>query len=142
MKEVKNNTANSYLQAVFGLYDFLHRDGTLPYLKVLDDRNFSYVTDIGTTSYSTYKTFDGYLRPNKHTARTVTKQELAAILNACSCNRDRLLLLLLEETGLRIGEALGIKYTEDIDFAGRRIFVRYRTNNPNDAHAKTPKSAA
>lgn len=136
MKEVKNNTANSYLQAVFGLYDFLHRDGTLPYLKVLDDRNFSYVTDIGTTSYSTYKTFDGYLRPNKHTARTVTKQELAAILNACSCNRDRLLLLLLEETGLRIGEALGIKYTEDIDFAGRRIFVRYRTNNPNDAHAK------
>lgn len=42
----------------------------------------------------------------------------------------------MEETGLRIGEALGIKYTEDIDFAGRRIFVRYRTNNPNDAHAK------
>jgi len=132
MKEVKNNTANSYLQAVFGLYDFLHRDGTLPYLKVLDDRNFSYVMDIGTTSYSTYKTFDGYLRPNKHTARTV----LAAILNAYSCNRDRLLLLLLEETGIRIGEALGIKYTEDIDFTGRRIFVRYRTNNPNDAHAK------
>ena len=29
MKEVKNNTANSYLQAVFGLYDF-YRDGTLP----------------------------------------------------------------------------------------------------------------
>ena len=26
-KEVKNNTANSYLQAVFGLYSFLHRNG-------------------------------------------------------------------------------------------------------------------
>ena len=134
--EVKNNTANSYLQAVFGLYDFLHRDGVLPYLKVLDDRNFSYTTSVGTTAYSSYKTFDGYLRPNKHTARTATKEQVASILAACSCSRDKLLILLMEETGLRIGEALGIRYTEDIDFQNKRIFVRYRTNNPNSAHAK------
>ena len=44
--------------------------------------------------------------------------------------------MIMEETGLRIGEALGIKYTEDIDFEKKRIFVRYRDANANRAFAK------
>ena len=58
-REVKNNTANSYLQAVFGLYNFLHRCGELPYLNVLDDRNFSYVSPVGTNVSATYTAYDG-----------------------------------------------------------------------------------
>ncbi len=135
-KEVKNNTANSYLQAVFGLYNFLHRNGEVPFLSVLDDRNFSYVTGIGTTVNSSFLTYDGYLRKNEHTARVATKEELTKILSACTNLRDKLLILLMEETGLRIGEALGIRYTEDIDFEKKRIFVRYREENRNRAYAK------
>lgn len=135
-KEVKNNTANSYLQAVFGLYNFLHRNGELPYLKVLDDRNFSYVSPVGTNVSSTYTTFDGYLRANDHKSYVATKEDIALILAACRNNRDRLLILLMEETGLRIGEVLGIKYTQDIDFERKRIFVRYRTDNANGVFAK------
>lgn len=135
-KEVKNNTANSYLQTVFGLYNFLHRNGELPYLNVLDDRNFSYVASVGTTASATYTTYDGYLRRNDHTSRVATKEEIDLILSATKCNRDRLLILLMEETGLRIGEVLGIRYTTDIDFEHKRIFVRYRPNNENHANAK------
>ena len=135
-KEVKNNTANSYLQAVFGLYGFLHRNGELPFLSVLDDRNFSYVTTVGTTVSSSFLTYDGYLKKNEHTARVATKEDVQKILAACNNNRDKLLIMLMEETGLRIGEALGIRYTEDIDFEKRRIFVRYRDENANRAYAK------
>ena len=135
-KEVKNNTANSYLQAVFGLYNFLHRNGEVPFLSVLDDRNFSYVTPVGTTVSSSFLTYDGYLKKNEHNARIATKEDVQKILAACNNNRDKLLLMLLEETGLRIGEALGIRYTEDIDYEKKRIFVRYRDANQNRAYAK------
>lgn len=135
-KEVKNNTANSYLQAVFGLYGFLHRNGELPYLSVLDDRNFSYVTPVGTVVSASYLTYDGYLKKNEHKARITTKEDIQKILSACKTSRDKLLIMLMEETGLRIGEALGIRYTEDIDFEKRRIFVRYRDANVNKAYAK------
>ena len=135
-KEVKNNTANSYLQAVFGLYNFLHRNGEVPFLSVLDDRNFSYVTPVGTTVSSSFLTYDGYLKKNEHNARIATKEDVQKILAACNNNRDKLLLMLLEETGLRIGEALGIRYTEDIDYEKKRIFVRYRDVNQNRAYAK------
>lgn len=135
-KEVKNNTANSYLQALFGLYSFLHRNGELPYLSVLDYRNFSYVSSVGTTVSTSFLTYDGYLKKNEHTARIATKEDIEKILSACKTNRDRLLIMLMEETGLRIREALGIKYTEDIDFEKKRIFVRYRDANENRVYAK------
>ena len=134
--EVKNNTANAYLQAVFGLYSFLHRTGDLPYLSVLDDRNFSYVTGPGTSATSSRLTYDGYLRRNEHKSNIATKEDVKKILSACKTNRDKLLIVLMEETGLRIGEALGIKYTEDIDFENKRIYVRYRDSNINGAYAK------
>jgi len=135
-REITNNTANSYLQEVFGLYGFYHRNGELPYLKVLDDRNFSYVTGVGTKVYSTCNTYDGYLKKNERKSKVATKDEVKKILSQCQNNRDKLLIMLMEETGIRIGEALGIRYTEDIDFAGKRIFVRYRPDNLNQAYAK------
>ena len=91
---------------------------------VLDDRNFSYVTPVGTVVSSSFLTYDGYLKKNEHTARIATKEDIQKILSACKNNRDKLLITLMEETGLRIGEALGIRYTEDIDFEKKRIFVR------------------
>ena len=135
-KEVKNNTANSYLQIVFGLYNFLHRTGEANFLSVLDDRNYSYSSSAGTCVSAATLTYDGYLRKNEKVSRVATKEDVKKILAACSSNRDKLLIMIMEETGLRIGEALGIKYTEDIDFKQKRIFVRYRDFNENKAYAK------
>lgn len=49
---------------------------------------------------------------------------------------DQLLLLLLAETGFRIGEVLGIRYTQDIDYDNRSIRVECREDNENGARAK------
>ena len=46
------------------------------------------------------------------------------------------LLLLLAETGFRIGEILGNRYATDIDYENHLIYVNFREDNENDARAK------
>ena len=50
--------------------------------------------------------------------KVLTPQQVQAILDACEHLRDRLLFALLLDTGVRIGEALGLRH-EDLDVAGR-----------------------
>ena len=57
-----------------------------------------------------------------------------AVVAACDRLRDRFLLTLLAESGLRIGEALGLRHS-DIDAAARLISVVARVNT-NRARAK------
>jgi site-specific recombinase XerD len=67
--------------------------------------------------------------------RILTVREMQAILNACEHLRDRLLFALLLDTGVRIGEALGLRH-EDVAIAERRIDVVPRVND-NGARAKS-----
>lgn len=57
------------------------------------------------------------------------------MLSACLNRRDQLLILLLLETGLRIGQALGLKH-EDIESWSNTLNIRPRLDNPNLAYAK------
>ncbi len=66
--------------------------------------------------------------------RVLTTGEAQAILDACDHRRDRLLFALLLDTGMRIGEALGLRH-EDLDIAGRRVAVLPRVND-NRARVK------
>ena len=59
--------------------------------------------------------------------RVLTVTEARAILDACGHLRDRLLLAMLLEAGLRIGEALGMRH-EDIDIGGCLVHVVPRDN--------------
>ncbi len=69
-------------------------------------------------------------------ARAAKKDEIVEILKACTNIRDRLLMLLLAETGYRIGEILGIDYSKDIDYQNHIIRVYFREDNENGARAK------
>jgi len=75
------------------------------------------------------------LRATKRTPRVLTADQVTVIVGACDHLRDRLLLALLAGTGMRIGEALGLRH-EDIDTAGRVVRVQPR-RNANRARAKT-----
>jgi integrase/recombinase XerD len=66
--------------------------------------------------------------------RVLTAAEAQAILDACSHLRDRLLLGMLLDTGIRIGEALGMRH-EDIDIGGCLVRVVPR-DNANGMRAK------
>jgi integrase/recombinase XerD len=56
------------------------------------------------------------------------------VVGACQRRRDQLLLTVLAEAGLRIGEVLGLRH-EDIDAASRQVAVVPRVN-ANRARAK------
>ena len=67
--------------------------------------------------------------------RVVTATEMQAILDACEHLRDRLLLVLLWDCGLRIGEALGLRH-EDISVAECTVTVVPRISD-NGARSKS-----
>jgi site-specific recombinase XerD len=66
--------------------------------------------------------------------KILTAHQVQTILDSCEHLRDRLLFALLLDTGVRIGEALGLRH-EDLDVAGRTVTVRPRRND-NRARAK------
>lgn len=70
--------------------------------------------------------------------RVLTAAEAQAILDACEHLRDRLLFALLLDTGVRIGEALGLRH-EDLDIAERQVAVISRVND-NRARVKGGRS--
>ncbi|MBL0003032.1 MAG: tyrosine-type recombinase/integrase [Actinomycetales bacterium] len=70
--------------------------------------------------------------------RVLTVTEAQAILDACEHLRDRFLFALLLDTGVRIGEALGLRH-EDLEIAEPRVAVIARVND-NRARAKGGRS--
>lgn len=75
------------------------------------------------------------LRSERRLPRELSAIETTTLIEACDRLRDRFLLSLLRGTGLRVGEALGLRH-EDIDALRRLIVVRQRLNI-NRARAKT-----
>ena len=67
--------------------------------------------------------------------RILAVAEMQAILDACTRLRDRFFLAVLHETGIRAGEALGLRH-EDIAAAEREISIVPR-ENANGARAKS-----
>jgi integrase/recombinase XerD len=67
--------------------------------------------------------------------RVLTVTEMQAILDACERLRDRFLFSLLYDSGVRIGEALGLRH-EDINAAGCEVTVVPRVND-NGARSKS-----
>jgi integrase/recombinase XerD len=65
--------------------------------------------------------------------------QIQAILDACTRLRDRFLFVLLWESGIRIGEALGLRH-EDIAAAEGELTVTPRVND-NRARASRPHRA-
>jgi integrase/recombinase XerD len=67
-------------------------------------------------------------------ARILTAREVQTILDAWEHLRDRLLFGMLLDTGVRVGEALGLRH-EDVAIAERQIDIMPRIND-NRARAK------
>jgi len=76
-----------------------------------------------------------YRKPPK----TLTRQELRRLKDSCTCLRDLFLLTILEETGLRLGEALGLRHS-DLHLRAAEVHVIPREDNANQARAKGLKA--
>jgi integrase/recombinase XerD len=137
-------TVNRYLAGVFGFYDFHARRGVVLTSSLVAWRR---------TSRGSYKPFLCHatagnpvpIRPVKlavpqRRPRTLSVEQVSAILAACEHLRDRFLVALLSETGMRIGQALGLRHC---DFVSRacQVHIVPRDDNANGARAKTSREA-
>ena len=68
--------------------------------------------------------------------KTIAKDQVQQLLDACMNQRDRLLARLLYESAIRVGEYLAL-WVEDIGVAENRIYIRDRGPLENDAEIKT-----
>ena len=89
-------------------------------VKVLENRDISYSSPVGVRFRRSIKTFRGYLPNEESIGRTIEEDKIKILLEASDSIRNKLLILLLAETGFRIGEILGIRYAKDIDHANIR----------------------
>jgi integrase/recombinase XerD len=142
-----NTTINGCISAVAGFYDYLWRQDALDI-----DLNEKTRTYLPARSRS-YKSFLHHIAKGKlveknllkqRVARqgqpkTLSKKQIERLVNACENIRDQLLLKLLYESSLRVGECLAL-WIEDVDVDGRKIHVRDRGELANDAEIKTPAS--
>jgi site-specific recombinase XerD len=77
------------------------------------------------------------LKESKNFPGCLTDEQVTQLANACYTYRDRLIVMLLRETGIRRGELLGLHLVDvqDMDSKGRIRVVR-REDNPNGAFSK------
>jgi hypothetical protein len=68
--------------------------------------------------------------------KTVNKEQFFQLSDACTNYRDKFLLSLLYETGIRIGQALALRH-DDVICWDNEIHIKYRSNNLNGVRNKT-----
>lgn len=135
---VTASTVNRKLAAVSAFYDFHGRHG------VQVDGMWQWRRGRRTGSW---RPMLAHLGPRETRHRTVslktdrvephvlTEPQIYLIFDGCQRLRDRFLFSLLRETGMRIGEALGLRH-EDVNARRCEVAVRAR-ENANGARAKT-----
>lgn len=135
------------------------------FYRYLSGRNpmFSSDIDVVSTRYQgveSYKPFlehinqrrsstskDRYLSGNLHevqkriTQKRLSPETILELIKSCRLIRDAFLVTLLYNTGMRIGEALGLRHT-DIDLSEGVIWVIPRGDNENGARAKSRRARA
>jgi len=139
-----NATINLYLTAVSGFYDYLFRTEQIS--KNPNDqlagphRNRPYkgflhhaAPKIVTTNILAQAV------PRRKRPTTISRDQVEQLWAACECRRDRALVRLIFETGLRPGEVLAL-WLEDVNIGELQIDVRDRGELVNLAEIKRPAS--
>ena len=134
--DVDSGTCNAYLKDVFGFYFFLSEIDYVPSLRVLSYSQITVTNGVGVRRTLRSKAFRGFMKAEERNVRAATEEEIIQALQACTNSRDQLLLLLLAETGFRIGEILGVNYSRDIDYENHTLGVYFREDNENQARSK------
>lgn len=135
---IKNKTCNDILKDVLHFYFYLVDYKGLRPLSVLRPRVSGYINSMGLYRKSYSESFDFMLDENEdepYEAHIITEDEEKIVFEALKNPRDKALLMLMIDTGIRIGEALGIKRHE-LDVERKRVKIQFSGKNENGARAK------
>ena len=136
-----NNTINVMLAAVCSFYEYQSRLCELPSLSI-----YQLTRPVGSTRYKPFlhNLAPGRglflnklkLKPKQKLPKLISPGEFKELIAACNHLRDKFMLCLLYETGMRIGQALGLRH-EDIRTFDNEIIIKPRDFNVNNSRAKT-----
>lgn len=132
------STINTILAAISSFYDYYQRLGVverLPLYKASSFRHSRYkkfLAGIGKQKPGRERVLK--LTSAKREPRTLTSDQVQQLVDACSRLRDKFLICLLYETGMRIGQALGLQH-RDIESREKLIHIVPR-DNPHGARSK------
>ncbi len=135
-------TINHCLTTVSGFYDFHHRLGAFEGA----DSLYRYQVQPG----KKYKPFLHHISKGKEVKTRLLKvkepktfpgcltpEQVNTLVDACNNLRDKFLVRLLYESGLRIGEALGLRHEDLVTGKVNEIHVVPRADNVNYVRAKS-----
>lgn len=131
-------TVNRMLTTIFGFYEFHARRGhELSRELVTRTRggHGSYKPFLHGIAAARPRGRPVRLREQQRLPRTLTLEQLAAVIDAQGRLRDRFLFALLASTGMRIGQALALRH-EDVVAWERRIEIVPRASDPGRARSK------
>lgn len=140
-------TINATVDTVLAFYDYLLRhekysnDISEKVKKFLSMPNRNFKGFLYGIAYENKKITSNVLklRVPKSRAKTLSKEEITVLIKSCTNYRDKFLLVLLYETGMRIGEVLSL-WVEDFDISNNSIDIKDRGNLENNAEIKTVSS--
>lgn len=138
-----NGTIDLALGAVSGFYAYHSRLGTIPELPLYQfsqpyRRNYKpFLHGIAKTKPEAARVIA--VTAEQRQPKLLTHEQIQQLLDACTHVRDRFLLALLYETGMRIGQILGLKHS-DLSVEDGTLQIVPRDQNPNGARAKTRKT--
>ena len=136
-------TINTIISAVAMMYDYHWRLGSVGLLNLSRQQS---------AFHGKYKSFLHHVNKKKtinskllklkspnRLPRILTWEEVKILVDSCNRIRDKFLILLLYETGMRIGQALGLRH-EDIHSWDNEIIITPRYNNENGARTKSDEA--
>jgi integrase/recombinase XerD len=134
------STVNQHLAAVFGCYDYLGRLGVSVSEELVSWRRAGRRTYTPFLHHAT-KANPIKVRPlrlvvPRRAPKTLSVEQITAVVSACEHLRDKFFFALLAETGMRVGQALGLRHS-DIFSASRELLIVPRSDNANGARTKT-----
>ncbi len=146
------SSVNLILQVVGAFYDFLMRRGKLSEspVRYVDVPRGKWLTERDLLAHArreraVVQRMELKLKKPGRLPPTVSDQDFQTFIDSIHMGqdpnsdppgfRDRLLCLMLKESGFRIGELLGVRM-EDLEFGKQGVHVRFRPDNENGARAK------
>lgn len=135
---VSDASISNYLSAVLGFYEFQSNNtGAFSFNRLTPNPKYGYMDFLSELS-QTRKTFNkSFVSRKRYTGdpEYIDRSEFNLLLSNCKTYRDKALLGVLFEGGLRISEALGLRL-EDLQLEDLKIHVRFREDNENGARVK------
>jgi integrase len=138
------STVNRVLAAVASFYEYVILAGMFDRLNPIEKRPDPALARVS----ERHRPFMGRAsrqRPVRRAVKVKTVQrvprplsdtQVKALLEQLRGKRDRAIVLLMLQGGLRPGEALGL-HLEDIAYGRRRVVVRHRNDHPKGARSKS-----